>query len=71
VPLTNLFGRNWIGGRFLGRAGEHVVLTVRRDGTQRSIPITLGTLEEIVFGIESDSAATSQQVAIRRAWLRR
>lgn len=71
VALTNIFGRNWIGGRFLSKAGEQVVLTVLRDGRQRRIPVTLGSVEEIVFRIDRDSAATPSQIAIHEAWLKR
>lgn len=71
VPLTNVFGRNWIGGRFLGKAGEQVVLTVLRDGRQRRMAVTLGSVEEIVFRIDRDSVATPLQIAIREAWLER
>jgi len=35
VALANLFGQNWIGGRFLGMAGERVVLTVLRHNRAR------------------------------------
>jgi predicted metalloprotease with PDZ domain len=71
VPLTNLYGRNWIGGRIPGRAGERVVLTVRRGDAQRKVPVTLSSMEEIVFTIERDPAATPRQLAIRRGWLKR
>lgn len=71
VHLTNLFGRNWIGGRMSGRAGERVVLTVRRGDTQRKVPVTLGSVEEVMFTIERDPAATAAQLRIRTAWLKR
>ena len=71
VPLANLFGLNWIGGRFLGKAGERVVVRVLRDDSQQDIPVTLGTREEINFRIESDPVATSEQLAVRSAWLER
>lgn len=71
VPLANLFGRNWIGGRLPGRAGERIVLTVRRGDTQRKVPVTLGSVEQVVFTIERDPAATPPQLAIRTAWLKR
>lgn len=71
VPLTNLFGRNWIGGRIPGRAGERVVLTVRRGETARMVPVTLGSVEQVVFTIERDPAAMAPQLAIRNAWLKR
>ena len=71
VPLTNLFGKNWIGGRFLGKAGERVVLRILRDGKAQDLPVTLGTREETVFLIERDPAATPEPLAVRGAWLRR
>jgi predicted metalloprotease with PDZ domain len=71
VPLTNLFGQNWIGGRFLGKAGERVVLKILRDGKEQDIAVTLGTREETNFRIEADPAATTAQLAVRSAWLKR
>ena len=71
IPLAGLYGRYWMGGRFLGRAGERVVLTVVRDTTQRQVPVTLGRFEEHVLKIEHDPAATPAQLATRAAWLRR
>lgn len=70
VPLANLFGQNWIGGRFVGRAGERVVLRIRRDGVEQDVPVTLGTRNEITFAIEAMAAPSAEQLAIRRAWLR-
>lgn len=69
VPLTNQFGQNWIGGRFLGKAGERVVLKILRNGKEQDIAVTLGTRDEVNFRIQNDSAATKDQLALRRAWL--
>lgn len=71
VLLANLFLPNWIGGRFVGRAGDRVVLTVMRDTTRREIPITLNRLEEQLVRIDHDAAATASQLAVRTAWLRK
>ena len=71
IPLAGLYGRNWIGGRFLGRAGERVILTVMRDTTQRQVTVTLGSVQDHNLKIEHDPAATPAQLATRAAWLRR
>jgi S1-C subfamily serine protease len=71
VPLMNLFGKNWIGGTFPGRAGEPVVLKILRDGKEQDIPVTLGAREETNFRIENDPAATTEQLSVRSAWLKR
>lgn len=71
IPLAGLYGQNWIGGRFLGKAGDRVVLTVVRDTMQRQVPVTLGRVEEHILTIEHDPSATSAQLAIRAAWLQR
>lgn len=71
VPLANLFGQNWIGGRFVGRAGERVILRVRRDGTNQDVPVTLGTRNESTIAIEPMRDATAEQLSVRRAWLGR
>jgi hypothetical protein len=70
VPLAGLYGQNWIGGPFVGHAGERVLLTVKRDST-RQIPVTLGSVTEHLVRIESDSAANEKALAIRAAWLKR
>lgn len=71
VPLMNLYGKNWIGGTFVGRAGEPVVLKILRDGKEQDIPVTLGAREETNFRIENDPAATTEQLSVRSAWLKR
>ena len=71
VRLANLYPPNWIGGRFVGRAGDRVVLTVARDSTRREIPITLQRLEEHLVRIDRNTAATASQLAVRAAWLQK
>ena len=70
VPLAGLYGQNWIGGPFVGRAGERVVLTVKRDST-RQMAVTLASAPEHLVRIVGDSAATTKALAIRAAWLKR
>lgn len=71
VPLTNVFGANWIGGRLLDGAGERVVLTVVRSGATLQLPVTLATVEEVVFSIDPVATPTTHQLMVREAWLRR
>jgi C-terminal processing protease CtpA/Prc len=70
VPLAGLYGHNWIGGPFIGRAGERVVLTVKRDST-RQIEVKLASATEHLVRIESDSTASTKALEIRAAWLKR
>jgi hypothetical protein len=70
VPLANLFGLNWIGGRFLGKAGARAVLRVQRGATEQDFEVTLGVRDEVNFVIESVAAPTVLQLAVRQAWLK-
>lgn len=72
VPLARLAGKNWMGGEFLGKAGERILLRIRRaDGKEADVPVVLGTVDESVFRLEKDTAATAGQLRIRSKWLER
>ena len=51
--------------------GERVVIKILRDGKEQDIAVTLSTREETNFRIESDPAATTEQLTIRSAWSKR
>jgi predicted metalloprotease with PDZ domain len=72
VPLAGLAGKNWMGGWFVGKAGERVVLRIRHsDGKEEDLPVLLGTREESILNIEPDLSATDDQLRIRAKWLER
>ena len=56
MPLADLVYDNWFGGLFLGKAGERVVLRVKRvDGKEANVPAVRGTVEQSTFKIEADT----------------
>ena len=71
LPLVNLYGANWIGGAFLGRAGERVAVRVLRDAQEWEVSLALGTRDEVRFRIESLPSPSAEQRTVRAAWLKR
>lgn len=72
ILLTGLAGRHWWGGQFVGKAGERVILRIRRaDGKESDVPVVLGSNDEQIFKIEPLANATPEQLRIRAKWLQR
>lgn len=71
VPIDKVPFRDPAGvGRWLQiTVGTHVTFRVLRDGKSIQLPVILGTQNWKGYRIEADSAATPEQLAIRRRWL--